>query len=174
MDNQRQSLHSGLHQSDEVQNAVPLLESSNEFMILNNRSYAFTNSNLVDNQWPQPPPHPRVPDFWDGIDVSDVGPTVREVLDKLIVPKNHLRPVPIVANFFLEAKRPTATGRVAEKQALNDGAYGARASFGRSMCLLDVEQFEEDADLSDEEGDGYHGDDDGTEDSEDSEEVDSE
>ncbi|RYP75767.1 hypothetical protein DL771_002254 [Monosporascus sp. 5C6A] len=45
---------------------------------------------------------------------------------------------------------------------------------GEACARLGVEKFKEDADPSDEEGGEYHGDGNGTEDSEDSEETDSE
>ncbi|RYP78608.1 hypothetical protein DL769_003169 [Monosporascus sp. CRB-8-3] len=91
-----------------------------------------------------------------------------------------------VAYFFLEGKGSAATGRIAENQALKNGAYGAHANLrslmtaitakvlGEACARMDVEQFEEDVDLSDEEGNEYHGDDHATEDLEDNEGTDSE
>ncbi|RYP54666.1 hypothetical protein DL768_000602 [Monosporascus sp. mg162] len=53
-------------------------------------------------------------------------------------------------------------------------AAGTAEALGEACARLGVEQSEEDADLSDEEDDEYHGDDDGTEDSEGSEKTDPE
>ncbi|RYP17863.1 hypothetical protein DL765_004261 [Monosporascus sp. GIB2] len=65
-----------------------------------------------------------------------------------------------------------ATARATDLSSLAI-AVTAKA-LGEACTRLGAEQFEEDAGLSDEEGDEYHGDDDGTEDPEDNKETDSE
>jgi hypothetical protein len=67
-----------------------------------------------------------VPDFFDGAMLGDVDKVVRDNLSQIIVPTKHSG-IPIVPNFYLEAKAPKGGADVALRQALHDGAIGARA-----------------------------------------------
>lgn len=64
-----------------------------------------------------------VPDYFDGAKASDFHSVVRR---ELVIPTKHAN-VPIIPNFFLEAKGPSGSVSVAEKQACYNGAHGARA-----------------------------------------------
>ncbi|KAB5572199.1 hypothetical protein GE09DRAFT_1170465 [Coniochaeta sp. 2T2.1] len=67
-----------------------------------------------------------VPDFFDGARPGNIDKAVREDLSQMIIPTKHAD-VPVVPNFFLEAKAPRGGADVALRQALHDGAIGARA-----------------------------------------------
>lgn len=67
-----------------------------------------------------------MPDSFDGAKASDLHSVVRRELNELVIPTKHAN-VPIIPNFFLEAKGPSGSVSVAEKQACYDGAHGARA-----------------------------------------------
>lgn len=67
-----------------------------------------------------------VPDFFDGARPENIDKTVRDELSQMIIPTKHAD-VPVAPNFFLEAKAPDVAGKVAIRQALHDGAIGARA-----------------------------------------------
>ncbi|KAH0592443.1 hypothetical protein MHUMG1_09829 [Metarhizium humberi] len=67
-----------------------------------------------------------VPDYFDGAKASDLHSVVRRELNELVIPTKHAN-VPIIPNFFLEAKGPSGSVSVAEKQACYNGAHGARA-----------------------------------------------
>jgi hypothetical protein len=66
------------------------------------------------------------PDFYDGARLGDIKKCVREELGPFIIPTGH-RMAPVAPNFFLEAKAPQGAVDVAKRQAMQDGAYGARA-----------------------------------------------
>ncbi len=66
-----------------------------------------------------------VPDFFDGARSGDLDRQVREELDRVIIPSRKAG-VPIAPNLFLEAKGPKGALDVAERQAVLDGAHGAR------------------------------------------------
>ncbi|KUI61997.1 hypothetical protein VP1G_09137 [Cytospora mali] len=66
-----------------------------------------------------------VPDFFDGAHPAAVDMQVREDLDKTIIPTKHAS-VPIVPNLFLEAKSLEGNCDVARRQAVLNGAHGAR------------------------------------------------
>ena len=65
------------------------------------------------------------PDLFDGSFPTDVGIDVRRRLSQLIVPSKQSG-IPILPNFFLEAKGPEGTTVVAKRQVLYDGTLGAR------------------------------------------------
>ncbi|KAK4449822.1 hypothetical protein QBC34DRAFT_83452 [Podospora aff. communis PSN243] len=82
-----------------------------------------------------------VPDFFDGAPPGDIDKSVRESLSQRIVPTKHAD-VPVVPNFFLEAKGPGGGAHVARRQACLYGAYGARAmhslqSYGKEEPVYD-------------------------------------
>lgn len=66
------------------------------------------------------------PDFYDGVRLEDMNREVREELGPYTVPTGHLM-APVAPNFFIEAKAPSGGADVAKRQAMQDGAYGARA-----------------------------------------------
>jgi hypothetical protein len=66
------------------------------------------------------------PDFYDGARLEDINREVREELGPYIVPTGHTT-APVAPNFFMEAKAPSGGADVAKRQAMQDGAYGARA-----------------------------------------------
>lgn len=67
------------------------------------------------------------PDLWDGVMTGTLDEIVRGTLEQGIVPTKRGLDTPILPNFFLEVKRSEAASVVAKRQALLDGAYGARA-----------------------------------------------
>jgi hypothetical protein len=67
-----------------------------------------------------------VPDFFDGARPGNIDKAVRDDLSQMIIPTKHAD-VPVAPNFFLEAKAPKGGADVALRQALHDGAIGARA-----------------------------------------------
>ncbi|KAL2262699.1 hypothetical protein VTK26DRAFT_406 [Humicola hyalothermophila] len=72
-----------------------------------------------------------VPDFFDGARLGDIHPRIRDEkeegnLNKLIIPTKHAS-APVAPNFFLETKAPRGGADVAQRQAMLDGAIGARA-----------------------------------------------
>lgn len=67
-----------------------------------------------------------VPDFFDGARPGNIDKAVRDDLSRIIIPTKHAD-VPVAPNFFLEAKAPKGGADVALRQALHDGAIGARA-----------------------------------------------
>ena len=66
------------------------------------------------------------PDYYYGAQPEQIHHEVRDQLSKDIVPSKHSH-LPVVPNFFLEAKGPDGSLAEAHRQALHDGAIGARA-----------------------------------------------
>jgi hypothetical protein len=66
------------------------------------------------------------PDFYDGARLEDINREVREELGPYIIPIGYTT-APVAPNFFMEAKAPSGGVDVAKRQAMQDGAYGARA-----------------------------------------------
>lgn len=103
-----------------MRNVVPIIAGSAS--IPNEGNLAFTNlesltGGLTVN---------AAPDFFDGARPGDIARLVREDLSQTIVPTKYAD-VPVVPNFFLEAKAPRGGADVARRQACYDGAYEARA-----------------------------------------------
>lgn len=65
------------------------------------------------------------PDFYDGSCPAELDKQIREDLDHYIVPSTNTT-APCVPNFFTEGKGPTGSSIVCKRQALYDGALGAR------------------------------------------------
>lgn len=115
---------------DVTQKIIPALEGGG--LIPNKREGMFCNMLSMTNKLTTTP----IPDFWDGVRSESVTWQVKEALGSRIIPTKD-REVPIVPNFYLEAKRPSAQGAIAARQVLYDGAYGTRAmhylhNYGRS------------------------------------------
>ncbi|KAI1496544.1 hypothetical protein F5X99DRAFT_424448 [Biscogniauxia marginata] len=67
------------------------------------------------------------PDIWDGIRATAVHTTVENALSNFITPKTSPQYALVAPNFFVEVKSFDGQSIIAERQVLNDGAYGARA-----------------------------------------------
>ncbi|MCJ1461990.1 hypothetical protein MMC07_000590 [Pseudocyphellaria aurata] len=65
------------------------------------------------------------PNFYDGSRSADLKKQIREELGPYIVPSTNTA-APCLANFFVEGKGPKGTFAVCKRQALYDGALGAR------------------------------------------------
>lgn len=65
------------------------------------------------------------PDFYDGSRPSELKRRVRKDLGTFIVPSTN-KNAPCLPNFFAEGKGPNGSALVAKRQALYDGALGAR------------------------------------------------
>lgn len=66
------------------------------------------------------------PDFFDGAEANASNAELRQTLDGIIVPSNPAD-CPFLPNFFAEIKPPNASPAVLQRQAIYDGAFGARA-----------------------------------------------
>ena len=66
------------------------------------------------------------PDFFDGLRASDVQVDIRTSLGHFIVPSK-MPGIPVLPNFFLEAKGSDGSPAVVKRQILHDGTLGARA-----------------------------------------------
>lgn len=114
----------GMSKGDVTQKLIPLLEGNSHTVIANSRGNLFTNMrSMTDGLTPMP-----LPDFWDGVPATAVETPVKDALGNYIIPTESGDRVPIVPNFFLEVKRAGSSVAVVDRQALNDGVYGARAS----------------------------------------------
>ncbi|KID66198.1 uncharacterized protein G6M90_00g068160 [Metarhizium brunneum] len=103
-----------------MRNVIPLIASDSNTP--NESNIQFTNLiSLTDESTVK-----AVPDYFDGAKASDLHSVVRRELNELVIPTKHAN-VPIIPNFFLEAKGPSGSVSVAEKLACYDGAHGARA-----------------------------------------------
>jgi hypothetical protein len=81
------------------------------------------------------------PDYYCGAQPEQLHQDVRNELSKQIIPSSSTN-LPIVPNFFLEAKAPDGSAAVMGRQACYDGALGARAiqslqSYGRAELVFD-------------------------------------
>ena len=65
------------------------------------------------------------PDFYDGSRPADLNKQIREELGPYIVPSTNTA-APCLPNFFTEGKGPNGNTAVCKRQALYDGALGAR------------------------------------------------
>ena len=65
------------------------------------------------------------PDFYDGSRSAELDKHIREKLGPYIVPSTNTA-APCLPNFFTEAKGPNGSSAVCKRQALYDGALGAR------------------------------------------------
>lgn len=72
-----------------------------------------------------------LPDYMDGLRKETETGLLREYLDKYIVPAER---GPFLPNFFCEPKGPDATVRVAQVQAMHDGALGARGMYAARIA----------------------------------------
>jgi hypothetical protein len=78
------------------------------------------------------------PDYFEGALFEDVDITVREDLDKQIIPTTNVA-APIVPNFFLEIKNNGGRMKVAEAQTTMNGAHGAYIMHALQSYLTDGE-----------------------------------
>lgn len=68
------------------------------------------------------------PDFYDGSRPADLNKQIREELGSYIVPSTNTA-APCLPNFFTEGKGPNGSTAVCKRQALYDGALGARGMY---------------------------------------------
>lgn len=68
------------------------------------------------------------PDFYDGSRPADLKDCIREELGQYIIPSTNTA-APCVPNFFTEGKGPNGNAVVCKRQALYDGALGARGIY---------------------------------------------
>lgn len=100
---------------------IPMI--AGDYDIPNEGHLPFTNLQSMTKEATVKP----VPDFWDGSPPDALNSTLRDdkELNPRIIPTKHPR-APVAPNFFLEAKAPSGGVDVARRQAMGDGAYGAR------------------------------------------------
>ncbi|KIW35735.1 uncharacterized protein PV06_11924 [Exophiala oligosperma] len=67
------------------------------------------------------------PDVYHGAALSTIHPRVRADLGPYIIPSTVDLTRPAAPNFFVEGKSPQGRADVAKRQAMHDGAFGARA-----------------------------------------------
>lgn len=103
-----------------MSNILPIIVGNAD--IPNEENLRFTNLDSITEEVTVNPQ----PDFFDGARPEDLHKEVRSKLNKTIVPTKHTK-APVAPNFFIEAKAPSKGVDVALRQALHDGAYGARA-----------------------------------------------
>ncbi|KAI0193915.1 hypothetical protein EV127DRAFT_317556, partial [Xylaria flabelliformis] len=115
---------------------VPLLTGLNTD-ILKSSNLLFNNlTSLTDNLTVV-----IKPDFCDGACPEDVDLEIRRNLCNIIRPNKRLD-FPLAQNFFFEAKAPEGSISVSDRQAMLDGAYGARAmhalqNYGMKQTIYD-------------------------------------
>ncbi|KAI9680698.1 MAG: hypothetical protein M1817_004138 [Caeruleum heppii] len=114
-------VHDAKEESDVRRNVIPVLAGQNVTIAsAKNRSFKglppLTKANIADAK----------PDFYDGSGPWDLNQRVLdEIGDKIIpCPEKNL---PLLPNFFLEAKGPMAPFPIGFRQALQDNGLGARA-----------------------------------------------
>ncbi|ATY60941.1 hypothetical protein A9K55_006341 [Cordyceps militaris] len=81
------------------------------------------------------------PDLYDGSHAKELSKTVRQGLNKTIVPTSYADAL-VAPNFFLEAQAPCGGADVAKRKACLDGAIGARVmhslqSYGEYVSAFD-------------------------------------
>jgi hypothetical protein len=121
-------------------NVIPIIAGNSD--ISNEGDLHFTNIEPMTGG----PIVKAVPDFFDGARAGDIHNKIRNAdeegnLNKLIIPTKHAS-APVAPNFFLETKAPRGGADVALRQALHDGAIGARAmhalqNYGTEEPLFD-------------------------------------
>jgi hypothetical protein len=102
-----------------MRNVIPIIAGTNS--IPNEGNLPFTNMESIVGKGIVK----AVPDFFDGARPGNVDKGVRKDLSQLIIPTKYVD-VPVVPNFYLEAKA-CGESSIAQRQALQDGAIGARA-----------------------------------------------
>jgi len=118
-----------------IRNMIPIIVSNAS--IPNKGNLPFTNLKSITRGRTVN----AVPDFFNGDRLGDINKLVKEDLSQIIIPTKHTY-VPVVPNFFLEAKAPRSDTDVARRQACYDRAYGARAmhslqSYGKQEPVYD-------------------------------------
>jgi hypothetical protein len=109
-----------INEGEVMRHVFPIIAGNSD--ILNKENLQFTR---LDSMTGGVTIDPK-PDFYDGARLEDIDKSVREELGPYIIPTGH-RTAPVAPNFFMEAKAPHGAADVAKRQALQNGAYGARA-----------------------------------------------
>lgn len=81
------------------------------------------------------------PDLYDGSHAKELSKTVRQGLNKTIVPTSYADAL-VAPNFFLEAQAPCGGADVAKRKACLDGAIGARVMHSLQSYGEDVSAFD--------------------------------
>jgi hypothetical protein len=125
-----------------TRNIIPLLTGESD--ILNSGGLPFAN---IDSMTVETTVK-AVPDFFDGVRAEHIDPQIRHLqmegnINTLIVPTIHAG-VPLLPNFFLELKahNTEASPAVAVREALHDGAIGARAMHALQNYCVEEPEFD--------------------------------
>ena len=131
-----QDMHDELTSEAKVMRTVfPIISGSSD--IPNEQDLFFTRLEPMTNKITVNPS----PDFYDGARLQDIDKEVRKELGSYIIPTN-LGTAPVAPNFFVEVKAPTGFTDIVQRQAMQDGAYGARAmhslqSYSKGKAVYD-------------------------------------
>lgn len=108
------------NEADVVASVIPMItdEQEDKSLLAVNRGFRSLRP-LTNDTIPS-----AKPDFYYGASSEDLDPAIRSELAGLIIPG---RKLPILPNFFLEAKGPDGLASVASRQARYFGAIGARS-----------------------------------------------
>jgi hypothetical protein len=109
-----------IDEGDVMRHVFPIIAGDSD--ILNKENLQFTR---LDSMTGGVTVDPK-PDFYDGARLEDIDKSVREELGPYIIPTRH-RTAPVAPNFFVEVKGPNGAADVAKRQAMQNGACGARA-----------------------------------------------
>ena len=139
LDQSRSSLHPSNFTEQHFEGFLDAVENArNETTVMadvftrikGNTSYPFIMNKLCSNWAPLVTDEALVtpqPDFYDGLRLNSENILINEQFDKLIVPAHD--EVPFLPNFFAEVKAPKGIADIATRQALYDGALGARGIY---------------------------------------------
>ena len=101
--------------------AFPIIAGSARIPIPHSENLYFVNlKDLTDGSISK-----AKPDFYDGSRPIDLHKDIREELGPYIVPSTNTA-APCLPNFFTEGKGPNGNAAICKRQALYDGAMGAR------------------------------------------------
>ena len=119
-----------------MESVVPIITGSKDKDYFSASNIEFNNLHLFDKDLSKPKP-----DKYYGAKPANIDTRVRRDLDKYIVPSKR-KELPAAPNFFLEGKSAGGRWDVAERQAIYDGANGARGilhlqNYGGPTLLYD-------------------------------------
>lgn len=131
----RRKSNRALNEPEVMTNAFPIIRGDSNIPSGINRTFGnlapMTDGTIVDAQ----------PDFYYGAQPQQLDSRVRQTLSSYVVPSTNPN-APIAANNFTEGKGPGGTAAVVKRQALQDGAVGARTmnylqSYGEPQHIYD-------------------------------------
>ncbi|KHJ32933.1 hypothetical protein EV44_g3076 [Erysiphe necator] len=129
-------------ETEVVASVVPTLEAENGSEKLENSNITFSNlAPLIDGGLDHIVLSKTSPDLFYGSSFECLDERIRQNLSSQVLPKLDIEK-PIAPNFFLELKGPEGHQRVADRQALYNGALGERGqialrSWGHDHPVLD-------------------------------------